>query len=119
MHVVLPRFHSEVTTDLGDPLVTLGLRIAFDCDSADFGGMARATVASRPMPLCIGKAMQKAYIDVDEEGTEAAAVTGIGMLTASSLPPPPIEFIVDRPFLFVLRDEMTGADLFVGRIARP
>ena len=85
VHVVLPRFHSEVTMDLGDPLVTLGLRIAFDCDSADFGGMARATVASRPMPLCIGKAMQKAYIDVDEEGTEAAAVTGIMMVMTTRL----------------------------------
>ncbi len=119
VHVVLPRFHSELTTDLGDPLVKLGLRIAFDCDSADFGGMARSTIPSRPMPLCIGGAVQKVYIDVDEEGTEAAAVTGIMMVTATSAPPPPIEFIVDRPFLFVLRDEMTGTDLFVGRIARP
>ena len=119
VHVVLPRFHSEVTTDLGDPLVTLGLRIAFDCHSADFTGMARATIPTRPMPLCIGKALQKAYIDVNEEGTEAAAITGIGVITDSSAPPPLIEFIVNRPFLFVLRDEMTGTDLFVGRIARP
>jgi len=119
VHVVLPRFHSEITMDLGDPLVALGLRIAFDCDSADFSGMARPAVPSQLMPLCIGTAIQKTYIDVDEEGTEAAAVTGIGMVTVTSAPPPPIEFIVDRPFLFVLRDEMTGTDLFVGRIARP
>ena len=119
VHVVLPRFHSEITMDLGDPLMKrLGLRIAFDCDSADFGGMARTTIASRPMPLCITRAIQKTYIDVDEEGTEAAAVTGITMGLTSAAPRP-IEFIVDRPFLFVLRDEMTGADLFVGRIARP
>ena len=104
--------------DLGDPLVTLGLRVAFDCNSSDFSGMARGTDASE-MPLCIGKAVQKTYIDVDEEGTEAAAVTGLAVLTASSLPPPPIQFIVDRPFLFVLRDEVTGTDLFVGRIAHP
>jgi serine protease inhibitor len=119
VHVVLPRFHSEVTLDLGDPLMALGLRIAFDCDSADFSAMARATNPSWPLPLCIGKAVQKTYIDVDEEGTEAAAVTGLMMVTVTSAPPPPVEFIVDRPFLFVLRDEMTGTDLFVGRIARP
>lgn len=109
----------ELTIDLGNPLETLGLRIAFDCNSADFGGMARATVASQPIPFCIGKAMQKTYIDVDEEGTEAAAVTGLMMVTVTSAPPPPIQFIVNRPFLFVLRDEMTGTDLFVGRVARP
>jgi serpin B len=118
VHLVLPRFHAELSIDLMPGLQALGAGIALDCDRADFTGMASVRVGPRE-PLCIGRALQKVYIDVDEEGTEAAAVTGIGMVTTTSAPPPPIEFVVDRPFLFILRDEITGADLFIGRIARP
>jgi serpin B len=119
VHVVLPRFHSELEIELEDPLAKLGADIAFDCGRADFTGMAVAHSGSRT-PLCIGRVLQKVYIDLDEEGTEAAAVTGISVVATSAvIAPPPIEFVVDRPFLFVLRDETTGADLFVGRIAHP
>ena len=100
-------------------LKSLGIRSAFDCDYADFYGIARERVGGLPAPLCIAKASQSVYLDVDEEGTEAAAVTGLPEVTVVSLPPPPIQFIVDRPFLFLLRDEQTGADLFVGTIRRP
>ena len=95
----------------------LGAETAFICKRADFSGMAVAN-SLRPTPLCIGRVLQKVYIDLDEEGTEAAAVTGVSVV-ATSAPPPPIDFVVDRPFLFVLRDETTGSDLFVGRIAHP
>jgi serpin B len=67
--------------------------------------------------LCLGAATQQIYLDVDEEGTEAAAITFGSFLT--SAPPPPAQFIVDRPFLFMLRDEVTGADLFIGNIMHP
>ncbi|HEY9229568.1 MAG TPA: serpin family protein, partial [Gemmatimonadaceae bacterium] len=118
VHVVLPRFRSEAGMDLGAPLEEdLGIRLPFRCDSADFSAMARPRVSDRPMRLCIGSARQKVFIAVDEEGTEAAAATSVEIASDSSTPP--IPFIVDRPFLFVLRDEVTGADLFVGRIARP
>ncbi|HEY9229567.1 MAG TPA: serpin family protein [Gemmatimonadaceae bacterium] len=119
VRVVLPRFRSEATMDLAAPLQEdLGARLPFTCLQADFSAMARARALDRRMSLCIGAVFQKVYIDVDEEGTEAAAVTAIGMLEASGYHEP-IKFIVDRPFLFVLRDEVIGADLFVGRIARP
>jgi serpin B len=59
------------------------------------------------------------FVNVDEEGTEAAAVTGIVVVGITSSGPEPIEFIVDRPFVFIIRDETSGADLFVGYIARP
>jgi len=62
--------------------------------------------------------MQSVYLDVDEEGTEAAAVTGLSVV-ATAIGPPPIEFIVDRPFVFILRDEQTSTDLFAGAIRHP
>jgi serpin B len=116
VHVVLPRLHAELSYDLAPALKALGIHRAFDCNDADFHEIA-TNVAG--IGLCIGKLSQVVYLDVDEEGTEAAAVTGIGMVTATALGPPPLEFIVDRPFLILLRDEPTGADLFVGTIRRP
>ena len=59
------------------------------------------------------------YLDVDEEGTETTAVTDLGMVVATSAGAPPIEFIVDKPFLFLIRDEQTGAGLFAGAIRDP
>jgi serpin B len=120
VHLVLPRFHSELALELEDPLRKLGAGIAFDCGRADFSGMVSFDGSARRSDLCIGRALQKAYIDVDEEGAEAAAVTGLTIQLSSAVSLlPSIEFVVDRPFLFVLRDETTGADLFVGRIAHP
>ena len=117
--LVLPRLHAELSYDLVPALKSLGIRSAFDCDYAEFYGIARERVGGLPTPLCIAKASQSVYLDIDEEGTEAAAVTGLSEVTFVGLPPPPIQFIVDRPFLFLLRDEQTGADLFVGTIRRP
>jgi Serine protease inhibitor len=118
VHVALPKVHVEMTTDLQRPIAARGGGIAFDCDRADFGDLAIDRRNGAPLPLCIGSAVQRVYLDVDEAGTEAAAVTGLEV-TVTSVPPRPVELIVDRPFLFVLRDEQSGADLFVGHIARP
>ena len=116
VHLVLPRLHAELSYDLAPALQALGIHSAFDCDRADFSGLATKVAG---IGLCIAKVAQSVYLDVDEEGTEAAAVTGLLMVTTTAVGPPPIEFIVDRPFLFLLRDEQTGADLFVGTIRRP
>ena len=115
VHVVLPKFHVEQQLDLGRLLSSLGMGIAFDPDRADFGDLARDT---RGDGLAITRATQKVYIDVDEEGTVAAAATGVEV-GFTSVPPPPIPFIVDRPFVFLLRDEVSGSDLFAGWIAHP
>jgi serpin B len=74
--------------------------------------------------LVISAAIHKAYIDVDENGTEAAAATAVvmGMATAMqsrTAPPPPIYFTADHPFLFLIRDNISGAILFMGRITDP
>jgi serpin B len=119
VHYVIPRLHVEETYELIPALKSLGIRRAFDCDLAEFSSMAVANNARDSIPLCIGGATQKVYLDVDEEGTEAAAVTGIIAVTITSLPPPPLQFIVDRPFLLTIRDELTGADVFIGVIFRP
>jgi serpin B len=118
VNLTLPRLHVEQKIDLGPLLERLGAGIAFDCRRADFGDMALDTSGQPYHPLCIGKATQNVYFDVDEKGTEAAAVTGIGMVTATAAQIP-IDFVVDRPFLLVLRDESTGANLFVASIRHP
>lgn len=115
--VVLPRFRIERSTQLNATLQAMGMRRAFDPARADFGALARPRGGHGAVGLFVGKALQKVFVEVNEEGTEAAAATGIDMLT--SAPPPPIPFVVDRPFLFLLRDEVTGADLFIGRVADP
>ncbi len=110
VHLVLPRFHVESSVDLMAPLDSLGMGIALRCGAADFSGIAKH-------PMCIGRANQSIYVDVDEEGTEAVAITGFGLVSTGEVAPR--EFIVDRPFLFIIRDELTGVDLFVGRVTKP
>jgi serpin B len=91
----------------------MGMRRAFSPD-ADFGGMCSE-------PLMISKVVHKAYVDTNEEGSEAAAATGVAMVRAS-MPvnqPPPFVFRADRPFLFVIRDTAANVPLFLGRVANP
>jgi serpin B len=136
VHLLLPKMHVEQATDLIPPLERLGMQIAFDSLRADFSGLVvprphrpppcppLSQVGSRRGLLCtlhrIAEARQHVFFDLNEEGTEAAAVTVIGMeVVTASVPPPPVEFVVDRPFLFALRDERSGAFLFVGYVADP
>lgn len=118
VHLVLPRLHVEQETDLLPIIAQLGAGVALDCKRADFRGVAIDRAGHPPRQLCIGTAIQKVYLDVDEEGTEAAAITGIGMVTTTAARLP-VDFVVDRPFFILLRDESTGADLFVGSIRHP
>jgi serpin B len=74
--------------------------------------------------LVVSAAIHKAYIDVDENGTEAAAATAVVMVMATAMasryaPPPPIIFTADHPFLFLIRDNASGAILFMGRVTDP
>jgi serpin B len=112
----LPRFRFEAPTDLGAHLAALGMGDAFDPAKADFRGMADV----KDQPLFIGAVLHKAFIAVDEKGTEAAAATAV-LMRAGSAPRPeePIPFVCDRPFLFFLRHVATGALLFVGRYSMP
>ena len=112
--VVLPKFKLEYSVELNQPLQALGMKTAFDHTNADFSGIAPQ--------LYISAARQKTFVEVKEEGTEAAAVTGIGALLASGIempPPNPFQMIVDRPFLFLIEDKPTGTILFMGVLFNP
>lgn len=110
--VTLPRFKLEQTISLTDQLQQLGMTDMFVGGKADFS----AIDGSRN--LYVSEVVQKAFIEVNEEGSEAAAATGAVMMMRS-MPMPPEEFRADRPFLFFLRDKLTGMLLFQGRVADP
>lgn len=112
--VSFPRFKLTVSFQLADVLAKLGMPTAFDVLRADFSGMT----GSRD--LFISRVVHKAFVDVNEEGTEAAAATGVVMATRAVLNPKPDPvFQADRPFLFALRDNRTGTLLFLGRVRNP
>jgi serpin B len=114
--LALPRFKSEFRANLVPPLQQAGMRLAFDIRRADFSG-----ITGRPageLGLAIDQIVHRAMIDVHEEGTEAAAATAISIVrTSAALSPEP--FRVDRPFLYYIVDETTGAILFQGRVVDP
>jgi serpin B len=110
--VRLPRFEIEAKASLAGLLSRLGMPLAFT-EAADFSG-----VNGGGDPLFIKAVEHKAVVRVDEKGTEAAAATGV-VAGTTSVPPQPVPFIADRPFLFVIRDGQTGTLLFVGRLSDP
>lgn len=114
MHVVLPRFTIRSDLRLNDALKRLGMPGAFS-GGADFSGMMAP--AGPPRHFAISDVRQATYIDVSEEGTEAAAVTSIGVQATSLHAGVP--FVADHPFLAVLRDDQTGAILFIGQVTDP
>jgi serine protease inhibitor len=110
--VELPRFKLENDYDLTAVLPSMGMPLAFTT-RADFSAMSDE-------PLFIGFVKQKTYVDVNEQGTEAAAVTSIGVRAAAIMrEPPPFQFVVDRPFLIAIREKQTGLILFLGAVSDP
>ncbi len=110
--VQLPRFTIESKMRLSNVLAALGMPDAFDPETADFTGMAGDE------QLHIDEVYHDSWISVDEEGTEAAAATGVVMRTISA-PADPFTFSANRPFLFVIRDRDTDTILFLGRVVDP
>lgn len=108
----IPKFRIEFETELGDMLKELGIETAFSEARADFGGM----VDNYPMNVFIDKVVHKTYIDVDENGTEAAAATGV-MAGGTAMPPEPIEFTADEPFTYFIYDRANDEILFIGEYA--
>lgn len=117
VHLELPRVRLEYGESLAPQLVALGMGIAFDCDKASFARMLPEAYL-REHHTCIDDVFQRAFGEVNEQGTEAAAVTAVGLVvpTGVAVRPPPIEFIVDRPFVVAIRDERSGLLLFLGQI---
>jgi serpin B len=106
--LVLPRFRMEYRRSLVEDLKALGMGIAFDQAQADFSGIANVA----PERLYLTQVLQKAFVEVNEEGTEAAAANAVGV-GVTSMPP---SFIVNRPFLFVIRERLSGTILFLGQV---
>ncbi|XP_053314776.1 glia-derived nexin [Spea bombifrons] len=109
VQLILPKFTVEAATDLKGPLKNLGITDLFDSSKANF------TKITRSEHLHVSHLLQKAKIEVNEDGTKAAAAT-TAVLIARSSPP---WFIVDRPFLFFIRHHPTGAVLFTGQVNKP
>lgn len=113
--VILPRFKLDYAVPLNDPLAGLGMSPAFHPATADFSGLSDARKA-----VHLSEVRHKTFLEVNEEGSEAAAVTGVVAVFASMTPPPrPFTMVVDRPFFCAIKEEETGVLLFVGGIYEP
>lgn len=110
IRMAMPKFKIEFETSLNEIFMNMGIIDAFDDKSADFTKMIDKG------NMWFTKTIHKTFIDVDEKGTEAAAVTAIGM-AGSALPPEPIELKFNKPFYFAIRDNTSGETLFMGRYA--
>lgn len=113
VEVFLPRFRMTSRFDLGRTLASMGMVDAFERGKADFSGMD-----GKPGWLYIGIVVHKAFADVNEEGTEAAAATGVGVAAAAVRVQTPV-FRADHPFFFLIRHNPTGSILFMGRLLDP
>jgi serpin B len=109
--LIMPKFEFESSFSLVDALAALGMPDAFS-ERADFSGM------TGDRELAISDIVHKAFVSVDEAGTEAAAATAV-IMAVTSAPTEPVRVTVDRPFIFAIRDIETGATLFVGRVVDP
>jgi serpin B len=111
--VLVPRFKIEYECALSRALKAMGMKEPFDASVADFSGMSDTA-------LYISEVKHKAVVEVNEEGTKAAAVTSVEMkATSISEPEERFSFIADRPFFFVIRDDVTRTVLFMGVVYDP
>lgn len=114
VEVTFPKFKMAGQFDLGTAMAAIGMKLAFQPGKADFAGITGVR------DLWISAAVHKAYISVDEKGTEAAAATAMTfMVRAMPHEPPPTVFTADHPFLFLIRDNRSGGILFIGRLVDP
>jgi len=112
--LAIPKFTMTQQFELAGALAAMGMHQAFQKNAADFSAM------TGKRDLWISAAIHKAFVDVNEEGTEAAAATGIVMRSmAVTRQQPPIVFRADHPFLFLIRDNRSGGILFMGRVTDP
>jgi serpin B len=111
--VSMPKFTFSSQFMLADTLKAMGMTDAFDAAKADFSGMTDKE------KLCISNVIHKAFVAVDEEGTEAAAATAVIMLGSAMRAETPKTFNADHPFVFIIRHNSTGEILFMGRLANP
>lgn len=111
VQVTMPKFKFEYDRSLVDDLKEMGLGVAFT-DMADFSGISE-------IPLLISEVIHKTYIDVNEEGTEAAAVTAVVFDLTSVGPSGPLVLRFDRPFLFAITENSSNSIVFIGKVSEP
>jgi serpin B len=109
--VMIPKFKFEHTTEIKPILMNLGINDAF-ADHAEFTGICE------PDDLKISDVYHKTFIEVNEEGTEAAAATAVVAIHRSG-PPPKSEFIANKPFIFLIKEKSTNSIVMIGRIVQP
>ncbi len=117
LRLKMPKFKVESQFKLNKVLEDMGMPNAFSGSAADFSGMDGHKCGDDPGCLVISDVFHKAFVSVDEKGTEAAAATAVAMATSSRPEPQPV--VIDRPFIFLIRDTETDAILFVGRVLDP
>jgi serpin B len=112
MKIQLPKFKFEYKTLLNKVLSDMGLEVAFG------GGAEFPLLVEESQNLYISRVIHKTFVDVNEKGTEAAAVTVVEIRETSAIDTPML-FSVDKPFLFVIREKMSNAIVFMGRVGNP
>lgn len=112
VELAVPQFKLEETYDLKKLLVSMGMVDAFDQARSDFSGMSPCN------DLVLSEVLHKAFVEVNEEGTEAAAATAAIMM-CRCMPHPPERFVADHPFLFFIQHKPTRSVLFCGRYSSP
>lgn len=113
LNIQLPKFRFEFEQELNDVLISMGMGVAFSPAQADFSGI------NPYEQLFISEVKHKAYVEVNEEGTEAAAVTSVVIERTSAGPNTPKAFFVDRPFVFAIKEKYTNAVIFAGKVMEP
>jgi serpin B len=109
--VYMPKYKFSYEKYLNDQLKSMGMIDAFNSSLADLSGISDASIF-------VSFVKQNTFVEVDEEGTEAAAVTTIG-IELTSMPPQPREFVIDKPFVFAIRERTTNTLLFIGQVINP
>ena len=113
VQIKFPRFKQECKFQLREPIYNLGMHLIF-LEGGNLNGIAEDP------ELCVSRIIHKTFVEVNEEGTEAAAVTAIEVVATSVGPPSgPISFFANRPFLYLIKEKSTGAILFIGRMDQP
>jgi serpin B len=112
VHLTMPKFSFESSIDLGETLPAMGMSDAFDINNADFSGMTGGK------DLYISDVVHQAFIDVNEDGTEAAAATMVSM-APTSMPGEAITLRLDRPFIYLIYNTQTNAVVFMGHVVAP
>ena len=117
IRLTIPKFELDASLSLSDTLEGMGMPNAFDEKRAEFQGMdGLSCLAGDDECLLISDVVHKAFVSVDEAGTEAAAATAVILGITRAVPAEPIELTIDRPFIFLVRDMETGTVLFLGRV---